>query len=639
MIILKDIVKIYNKEKVLDRFSYTFHDTGFYLIFGYSGSGKTTLINIIAGIIDFNEGSYSFFQESIFGKKDQKKLNPYVSYLTQDAYFIDYLTIEENFEISQVDQELAFQYISKFQLEELLNHYPDQCSAGQRQRLAIIQAISSHKKVLVLDEPTASLDKNNKYNIFELLKEISKTALVICVSHDAEAKNYADHIVSLEASNKVMEFPALKDTKLDSPKKKNKIDLYSYVSRMRKSNKKEKVSAICLLIMFTSLLLLVMNLYNPETKLINSLGNDYHLNYVNVSIPLDEHEKYISQLKEKYKNIESIIYPYRTGANYTKIQGSINHMTLEPISYMDSLVYETIPATDCFYLKNYLEEGSYFTKKNEVILGYDKALQYTSDLHNLIGESIVIETPKGSENFIVSGIFRRFSEQEKSYFQNGYSVDALNDVIYFNELYSNDYLNDDQYTTAEKMANNKGDFILYFDEFSSVMEFINNENNCDKNAIDCMSIYPISNFILSVLQEFQSISILLLPCAIIAMLISILFYGQTKIKELFQTRNAMSIYQYYGYSTREVIAAYKKYYRNELMHISFLATGLSIVIAYVLDNILQLIQFPLFTIDIFLCIGTACFLFLICYPIVYYIIYQIKKINWYQTITERRDLL
>lgn len=637
MIKLKHIEKSYESVKVLEDFSYTFDDTGFYLLYGRSGSGKTTLINILSGIIDFDQGEYQFYQHSISGKADQDILRDHIAYLTQDAYFIDYLTLQENFELAQVDKDLTADYIKEFHIEALMNRYPNQCSAGQRQRLAIIQALATHKQVLILDEPTASLDKKNKHKIFQLLKKISEKVLVICVSHDAEAKEYCDEVIDFANLNLLNELTFIHESTLNNPIKKERINLYEYVKKMRKNKKKEKASTFCLAIIYAFVILIGMSVYDPETKLINSLGNDYHLNYVNVAIPLDNYDEYITNLKQEY-DIQSVIYPYRFGANYVDIYINGNDITADSVAYIESMIYETIPTSNAFYLKDRLFAGMYFSSKNEIMLGYEKALEYTNTPENLIGKSVMIETPKGSEEFIVSGVFSKFTEDEIPYFQNGYDTDALDNVVYFNELYTNGYLDDGRLASSEKELH-KGRFILYFNDFEQVMDFMEKEKYCEADDVDCISVYPISDFIIKIVSEFKKRMILLLPCVIIALFMSVLFYGQTKIKELFQNRHIMCVYQYYGYSTKEIMRAYKKYYRYELFYILGISLLLSAVVVICSDIIFKVTKYPLFTINVTLCLGLTCLLFLICYPIVYYIVKGLKKVNWYQMMIERRDLL
>ena len=100
LIVLEHIEKSFDEQQVLSDFSYTFKDKGSYLIYGPSGCGKTTLINIIAGIETIDHGRYTINGDTITNATRRNSLFLSMSYITQDSYFIDYLTVQENLELS-----------------------------------------------------------------------------------------------------------------------------------------------------------------------------------------------------------------------------------------------------------------------------------------------------------------------------------------------------------------------------------------------------------------------------------------------------------------------------------------------------------------------------------------------------------
>lgn len=181
---LINIRKIYNQGKenefkALDNINLDLNKKGLIFLEGQSGSGKTTLLNIISGLDKPTSGKI----ENEYGKN-------YCSMIFQDFQLIDSLTIEENLdlikEIMPTSLDKKEELVKKYGLEKILNHYPNQISGGEKQRVAIVRAILQNRPMIVCDEPTGNLDEENSIKIAELLFEESKNRLVIVASHDTE---------------------------------------------------------------------------------------------------------------------------------------------------------------------------------------------------------------------------------------------------------------------------------------------------------------------------------------------------------------------------------------------------------------------------------------------------------------------
>lgn len=181
---LINIRKIYNQGKenefkALDNINLDLNKKGLIFLEGQSGSGKTTLLNIISGLDKPTSGKI----ENEYGKN-------YCSMIFQDFQLIDSLTIEENLdlikEIMPTSLDKKEELVKKYGLEKILNHYPNQISGGEKQRVAIVRAILQNRPMIVCDEPTGNLDEENSSKIAELLFEESKNRLVIVASHDTE---------------------------------------------------------------------------------------------------------------------------------------------------------------------------------------------------------------------------------------------------------------------------------------------------------------------------------------------------------------------------------------------------------------------------------------------------------------------
>lgn len=209
MLKLNKINKIFkskrNSVQALFDVNYTFPETGLVSIVGKSGSGKTTLLNILAGLSSPSSGDY--YIDNLDSKKLSKKdwdflRKEYFSFIFQDKNLIDKRTVFENLEFVLLDKENASEEIDKvlslFDISSLKNTIVADLSGGEQQRVAIARAYLKQSKVILADEPSASLDEANTTIVFETLKKASKEKLVILVTHDVEfANKYSDSIINI----------------------------------------------------------------------------------------------------------------------------------------------------------------------------------------------------------------------------------------------------------------------------------------------------------------------------------------------------------------------------------------------------------------------------------------------------------
>jgi len=177
-------------------------------LFGRSGSGKTTLLRCIAGLEKSALGSLSFQGEvwqsaNSFLPVHQRS----IGYVFQEASLFPHLNVTGNlqygFKRIPVEQRKLQpdEVIKLLGIESLLNRYPDELSGGQRQRVAIGRALLTSPKLLLMDEPMASLDATSKAEILPFLEKLRDQLRIpiIYVSHAIEeVTRLADHLVLLE---------------------------------------------------------------------------------------------------------------------------------------------------------------------------------------------------------------------------------------------------------------------------------------------------------------------------------------------------------------------------------------------------------------------------------------------------------
>ena len=211
MIEIKNLTKIYRASldkpcKAIDNISLNLPNTGMIFITGKSGSGKSTLLNMIGTLDNISRGDIYIESRSLkkFKEKEaQEYRSSYLGFIFQDFLLLDELTVKENIEIalniSGIHDDQVFKdIIKKVDLEGKEDKFPSELSGGQKQRVAIARALIKNPKLLLCDEPTGNLDHRTSKQILNILKEESKTKLVIIVSHNInDAENYADRIIEL----------------------------------------------------------------------------------------------------------------------------------------------------------------------------------------------------------------------------------------------------------------------------------------------------------------------------------------------------------------------------------------------------------------------------------------------------------
>lgn len=213
MIRLNNVSKVYKGDeyeiKALNQVSLEIREGEFLVIMGESGSGKSTLLNII-GCLDYvTEGEVyinSIDVTKLKGQKLDEIRKKYVSFIFQHFALLPEFTVYENVEIpllaNNIRRKERKQKIESV-LEELNislygNLFPDQLSGGQQQRVAIARALVSDSPIIMADEPTGALDKENAILLMEILKKINKKGnTIVVVTHSNLVASYADRIVKL----------------------------------------------------------------------------------------------------------------------------------------------------------------------------------------------------------------------------------------------------------------------------------------------------------------------------------------------------------------------------------------------------------------------------------------------------------
>jgi molybdate transport system ATP-binding protein len=206
-----------NVEKRLDAFTVAARFSaagGVTALFGPSGAGKTTVVNMIAGLLTPDRGSIRLDDDMLF---DAAGINvpPYrrrIGYVFQEGRLFPHLSVRQNLDYGRrmsrhrADAKDFERVAALLEIDHLLDRRPRMLSGGERQRVAIGRALLMHPRLLLLDEPLASLDAALKREILPYLVRLRDDAGVpmVYVSHTAaELREIATNVVKLEAGRVV----------------------------------------------------------------------------------------------------------------------------------------------------------------------------------------------------------------------------------------------------------------------------------------------------------------------------------------------------------------------------------------------------------------------------------------------------
>lgn len=212
-LVVKDISKTFgektSKTEVLKDINFEVKDGEFIILNGASGSGKTTLLTILGGLLSQTSGDVVYEGKSLFERHTNKahlRLND-IGFIFQASHLVPYLKVLDQLTLigketgmsSKEAQARAKELLTKIGLEEQLNSYPHMPSGGQQQRVAIMRALMNHPKIVLADEPTASLDASRAQEVVEMIrKQIKANQMIgIMITHDESLFKYADRIVQL----------------------------------------------------------------------------------------------------------------------------------------------------------------------------------------------------------------------------------------------------------------------------------------------------------------------------------------------------------------------------------------------------------------------------------------------------------
>ncbi|MRH44523.1 ATP-binding cassette domain-containing protein [Aquibacillus halophilus] len=227
---LNQLTKVFFKRnesvEAIKNISLTIDEGEFVCLLGPSGCGKTTLLRILAGLETPSTGNFQINQENAD--------NPLQSMVFQERGVIPWMTVKDNVAFglrmrhlpTRVIKERTAYYLKKVGLENFANLYPKELSGGMKQRVSIARAFANDPEILLMDEPFAALDEQNKFILQEELlniwQETKKTVLFITHSID-EAMLLSDRILLMSAQPGQI----IKEKKINLPRPRTMEDVRS----------------------------------------------------------------------------------------------------------------------------------------------------------------------------------------------------------------------------------------------------------------------------------------------------------------------------------------------------------------------------------------------------------------------------
>lgn len=182
---IKDVTFSVAGVKILDGLNLTVNKKEKVAIIGNNGSGKTSFMRIIAGLYTPDIGRVHIYEE---------KEKPSISYAPSSSLLFDEVSAMENIEMANnANSVTGKELIDAFELRDVLNNKARQLSGGQAQKVNIARSLVKSSKIVLMDEPTASLDEKNASKVGEMMRSVNET--LVYITHDPKMLKYADRVV------------------------------------------------------------------------------------------------------------------------------------------------------------------------------------------------------------------------------------------------------------------------------------------------------------------------------------------------------------------------------------------------------------------------------------------------------------
>ena len=552
-------------KEIIKDISFKLPSCGMVVLSGKSGSGKTTILNLITNTIKKSSGKI-FFDGHDYDTKKRSEIDLIrkndISVVYQNEGLIEDLTIEENLKVCLCAKGIAFsdvkglyeQYIEMLGLSMCLNTKAYNLSGGERVRVRILQAIIVEPKVLILDEPTASLDLENSKIVMEFLNSIKDKILIVLSTHDLELLDgYEYSIIKINYGR--IEYINILDTTLNQKDelKRGKTNI-KYISKkvFRQKNIRVVLNTVLLCISMVLVMLpCMMAFYNKADFFYNAYKTIDYDTYIISSV----------NYERMYTDMNTIYYDNFDTHKYKKLKfREFNYQAYEIIGNIkNNIIVDNDIQTNGIVLTDYM---IYMMKENGLV---KKDVSIGSTI-NLSGNDLVIV------DVVETNYLWYLSLDKNNMIVEGAYVDIYYKNIFLNEEYAKKLM--DSYDDEEaKYRKNNFVCVDLSDEKESrkLLEYLY------KQKYEVIS--PYDDDIKNSLKEYLMIlkfNKYLFPLELTMMVISMYYLI---VSLLNSNRKKLGLLKSYGMNNSQIIFA---------MDYKFIGT---LILSYASANVLYLIYF------------------------------------------------
>lgn len=353
IMIIKHLTKQYTSQykdivTAVDDVTLSIDKGDFIAILGVSGSGKTTLMNCMGGFDQPTSGQVILGDIDLH-HADKKTMDhirkSHIGYFFQDNNLIENLTVYDNIALPlkmmnhHVNKELVYQVMQDLSIEELKHRFPNEISAGQRQRVALARTIVKSPKLLLADEPTGALDSQTAELIMTQFEKMNEVSTIILITHDEKlAYRYAKRVIKIK-DGKVVSDERVKPHKLDIDTytidktiKQHHLSFFDHFKLAFNDIKYKKAKSILsmLLTMFALLMVsfsAISSFYDEQDAYIQTVSKQNGIKYL--------------ALEKNWNMVDSFGSPYDQPVGFTlddldSIKNTFDVEVMPKIPYMDT---------------------------------------------------------------------------------------------------------------------------------------------------------------------------------------------------------------------------------------------------------------------------------------------------------------